>query len=346
MFKSIQNSIFILICFFTSSLMLFAGGSTEESPPQERVLRIYAYDSFVSEWGPGPVIIELFTEKTGIMVEMTSAGDAGQVLSRAILEKGNPGADVVIGIDNNLYPIAVKEEILSPYRPLLLDHVPKSLHFGEASYLTPYDYGFFSIIYDSLKIEEPPVSLEDLTDPRFEDELVLMDPRTSTPGFGFLLWTAAVYGDDYLEYWKRLNSSILTITEGWDAGYGLFTSGEAGLVLSYTSSPAYHVEYEDSRRYRAALFAEGHYMQIEGLGILAGAENRDEAEEFIDFMLTVEAQQEIPLTNWMFPVRPELALPDSFEYAVLPDKQLLLDYERVKEIEEEINTEWIGIVGR
>jgi thiamine transport system substrate-binding protein len=306
---------------------------------------VYAYDSFVSEWGPGPVLSELFTEKTGITVDMISAGDAGQVLSRAILEKGDPGADLVIGIDNNLYPIAVSEDILSPYRSPLLDKVPGSLHFGEKGLLTPYDYGFFSIIYDNQKVKEPPVSLEDLTDPRFEDELVLMDPRTSTPGFGFLLWTAAVYGDEYLEYWKRLNASILTITEGWDAGYGLFTSGEAGLVLSYTSSPAYHVEYEDSRRYRAALFPEGHYMQIEGIGILAGAENRDEAEAFIDFMLSAEAQQEIPLTNWMFPVRQDVSLPDSFEYAVRPEKQLLLDYERVKEIEEEINTEWIGIVG-
>ena len=240
---------------------LFAGGGQE---PASDELVIYAYDSFVSEWGPGPVVIPAFEEKTGISVSLVSAGDAGQVLSKAILEQDDPRADIILGIDNNLLSRALEAGVLSTYRPEGIGQVPKELIFDPEYHVVPFDYGYFSIVYDSQVVSDPPASLEDLTDPRFADSLILMDPRTSSPGLGFLLWTIEVYGDDFPEYWRRLSDSILTITEGWDSGYGLFTTGEAPMVLSYSTSPAYHLEYEDTRRYRALPFEEGNYLQIEG----------------------------------------------------------------------------------
>jgi len=109
----------------------------------------------------------------------------------------------------------------------------------------------------------------------------------------------------------------------------MFTSGEAPLVLSYATSPAYHVEKENSTRYRAAPMAEGFYRQIEGLGIVKGAKQRALAEKFIDFVLTAEFQQEIPLTQWVFPVNPQVRLPKSFDYAAKSDKFLTLPPELI-----------------
>ncbi len=309
-------------------------------------LVIYTYDSFTAEWGPGPQIELAFEEETGIDLRFESLGDAGQVLQKAILEKDDPKADILLGIDNNMLARARKEGVLAPYRPEGADAIPQHLLIDEEFLLTPYDYGYFSIIYDSEAIDDPPASLEDLTDKRFRDSLILMDPRTSSPGFGFLLWTIHRYGEMFSEYWKRLEPSILTISEGWDAGYGLFTNGEAPLVLSYTTSPPYHVEYEDSTRYRAAVFEEGHYMQIEGLGIVDGASHREAAERFVDFALSDEFQSVLPLSNWMYPVIPSVPLPDSFEYAPQPPKSLNFSSDVIAENRERWLETWRNTVSR
>ena len=319
----------IFFVFVIIGISIFSFFINRSPSDEEPGLIIYAYDSFVSEWGPGPKIFPAFEEKYGIKLSVISAGDAGQVLQRGIIEKDNVKADLLIGIDNNLLAKAIEEDILSPYRSNNLDKIPKELIFDKTNRVTPFDYGYFSIIYDSEKITNPPLSLNDLLKPEYADSLILMDPRTSSPGLGFMLWTKVAFGDDFGEYWRALMPSVLTITDGWDSGYGLFTEGEAPMVLSYTTSPAYHAEYENTERYKAALFSAGHYMQIEGMGIVKGAKNREAAENFIDFILENKFQSEIPLTNWMYPVRTDLVLPDSFKMAPKPEKSLRMSSKEI-----------------
>ncbi|MFA6508616.1 MAG: thiamine ABC transporter substrate-binding protein, partial [Treponemataceae bacterium] len=195
-----------------------------------------------------------------------------------------------------------------------------------------------AIIYDSQKIQDPPKNLEDLTKKEYTRKLILMDPRTSTPGLGFLAWTKAVYGNEWKEYWKRLAPSILTVSAGWDTGYGLFTSGEAPMVLSYTTSPAYHLEYDKIERYRAAIFAQGHAVQIEAAGILKNTKHMKNARIFMDFMLSPEFQSIIPLTNWMYPVT-EITLPASYRLAPKPGKIIPTQAPSDEDL-----TEWARIV--
>ncbi len=316
----------ILLTVLVAVTPVFAGGTLEKPVENEtRTITVYAYDSFVSDWGPGPVIAQGFTAATGIELNFVSMGDSGQVLQRTILEKAAPKADVVIGIDNNLLYKALEEKVFAPYASPALKNIDESLQFDPSNHVLPFDYGFFSIIYNTEVITNPPTSLEELTDARYEDSLIIMDPRTSSPGLGFLLWTIAEYGDEALSYWDRLKSSLLTITDGWDTGYGLFTNGEAPMVLSYTTSPAYHVEYEDTNIYQAAIFDAGHYLQIEGVSLVNGAQNEEEAKIFIDYLLSSEAQNMIPLTNWMYPTHCDVELPVSYEYAPMPPPMLSLD---------------------
>lgn len=293
-------------------------------------LTIYAYDSFTSEWGPGPQIVKKFEEIYGIKVNMIDFGDAGSVLTKAISEKDNPNADIIIGIDNNMYAKALKEDILAEIEVKPESNINNDLFFGNKSKLLPFDYGYFSIIYNSESISNPPSSLEELTKPEFEKSLILMDPRTSSPGLGFLLWTISVYDENYLDFWDRLKPNILTISDGWTSGYGLFTQGEAPMVLSYTTSPAYHAEFEDNTNYKATIFKEGNYLQLEGVGIIKGASNVSNAEKFLTYLLSAEAQNIIPLTNFMFPVNNDVVLPDSFKYALRPEKAIQMDYSEIE----------------
>ena len=329
-------------------LLLFATGAAIAAPAveEEAELVIYAYDSFVAEWGPAPKVIPKFEEKYGVKVKVTSVGDAGQVLNRAILEKDNPQADIVLGIDNNMLSRALEEGVLEPYRSPNLKNIPEQLVFDATHSVTPFDYGYFAFVYDSEVFEDPPESLEELTDSRFRKKIIVQDSRTSSPGLGFLLWTIAVYGEEYLEYWDRLRPNLLTITDGWDTAYGMFTSGEAPMVLSYTTSPAYHVEYEQTERYRALLFEKGNYLQIEGMGILKGAPHPQTAKMFIDFILSEDFQAEIPLTNWMYPVDPAVVTPESFRYAPKPERSLQLSAEEIRTNQERWINAWVKLVSR
>lgn len=311
-----------MIFCLTLTFPLAVRGNGDKS--EENVLNVYCYDSFSSEWGPGPVIAESFYEVYGIRLKFNAPGDAVTVLNQLILEKGKSNADIVVGLDNSLLIRALSAGILEPYESHALDSVPSELVFDETYHLLPFDYGYFAVCYDSEAMPVPPASLEDLISDKYTDSLILMDPRTSTPGLGFLLWTIAVYGDGWPEYWQRLRPSILTITESWSQGYTLFTAGEAPMVLSYGTSPVYHTEYEGTYRYRAADFSDGHIMQIEGMGIVSGTDNRNEAELFIDFMLSDEAQIALAKYNIMLPVNSEVTLPQSFETSLRPGKKVSL----------------------
>ncbi len=298
---------------------------------QAQDLVVYTYDSFNTEWGPGPVVFKAFEAQCGCSVQVIAPGDSGSVLSRVILEKNNPRADVLLGVNDSELAKSFRYDLWEPYRSPHLDRVPEALQLDPEHRVTPFDYGYIAFVYDSETLQEPPRTLEDLTDPRFRGKVVIESPKTSSPGLSMLHWTLAVYGEEgYLDYWNRLRPNLLTITDGWSAAYGMFTKGEAPIVLSYVTSPAYHVEFEETERYQAVEFPEGMYRQVELAGILKGAPHPDRAREFIDFMLTSAFQDALPLTNWMFPVAPEQDLPASYRVAPVPAKSLSLNPERIE----------------
>lgn len=320
-----HNRTLFYLLFISISLMSLSTNSCAAKKPEAPELVVYTYDSFVSEWGAGPKIAPLFEKATGIKVQFLSKGDGGQLLSSLILEKDKSEADIVLGLDNFLAPKALATDLFRAYKPAGYDTIPANLKLDAKGRLIPYDYGNFAIVWDSEKLANPPTCLEDLTKPEYAKKLILLDPRTSTPGLGFLAWTKAVYGEGWKDYWQRLRPSVLTLAPGWDQGYGLFTSGEAPLVLSYAADGAYHLEYEKTERYKALAFTDGFVRQVETAGILAKAKHPKNAEKFMDFLVSDAAQRELPLTQWMYPVLPTVVLPESYRAAVKAVKDLDLD---------------------
>ena len=327
----------VLVSILLTLLVCSLFGCKKTDDQRSKQVIVYAYDSFSGEWGPGPEIARLFKEKTGMEVIFADCEDGGQVLSKAILEKKDPYADVVIGIDNNLWKQAYDEGILDSFVPSNANEVKAELWAklnplenivtdadvkSSKATLTPFDFSPFAFIFNTKSGIEAPKCLEDLTKDIYAKKIILMDPRTSTPGLGFETWVKTVYGDRADDYMKRLEPSILTMTPGWSAGYGMFTDGEAPLVISYTTSPAYHIEYGEGDQFQALIFDDGHIMQVEGAGIVKGAKNKKGAQAFIEFLISPEAQNVIPLTQWMFPVNSTIALPKSYDYAPVPENIL------------------------
>ncbi len=327
----------ILFLFIAFIAVLPAKGKNDSSEQRETEVVVYAYDSFTADWGPGPELVKRFEAETGCKCTLISAGDAVQVLTRAVLEKNAPQADVLVGLDNNQVKTVKAHKVLQSYKPTNADSlIPADAVMDPDWQLVPYDWSYFALIYDTQSDTPAPESLSDLTKDVYAKKLILMDPRTSTPGLGFAAWTRAVFGDKYLDYWKALKPSILTMAPGWDAGYGLFTAGEAPLVISYTTSPAYHVEYDKTDRYRALIFDEGHIMQIEGAGLVKGAPNAKGGKAFLDFLISEKAQSVLPLTQWMYPVNAQVVLPASYKAAPKASKTLTSDSAEAEKIAADI----------
>ena len=161
----------------------------------------------------------------------------------------------MLGLDTNLTAEAKATGLFAPHG---VDQSALTVPGGWSDdTFVPFDYGYFAVVYDTEKVPTPPKSLAELVEGDPNIKIVIQDPRTSTPGLGLVLWVKAVYGDQAAEAWAKLKRRVLTVTPGWSEAYGLFTKGEAQMVLSYTTSPAYHIIAEGTERYQAASFAEG-----------------------------------------------------------------------------------------
>ena len=304
-------------------------------------LTIYTYDSFVSEWGPGPIIEKKFEEKYNINLNLIAVDSAATLLNKIILEGPNTKADIVLGLDMNLFDAANNSGLFIEHS---LDNLEKNItlpiHWTSKIFV-PYNYGYFAFVYNNTKLLNPPKSMDELinsTDAR----IVIQDPRTSTPGLGLLTWMKALYGDDAKNEWVKLNKKIISVTKGWtDAYYNFFMAGEADIVLSYSTSPAAHIMFEDNYEISAATFEEGNYVSIEFAAILKSSKKQIIANNFLKFMISNDFQSVIPSTNIMYPITNESILPDAFNLLEVP-KMLQIDPTEINKNKDEWINEWLN----
>jgi thiamine transport system substrate-binding protein len=309
-------------------------------------LTVYTYESFTAEWGPGPKIEATFERQCGCNLKFVSVADGVALLNRLKLEGENTSAEVVLGLDTNLTAEAASTGLFAPHG-IAAPKLDAALGDWKDANFLPYDFGYFAVVYDSEKVKTPPASLKDLVEGDPQQKIVIQDPRTSTPGLGLVLWMKSVYGDQAADAWKELSPRILTVTPGWSEAYGLFTKGEAEMVLSYTTSPAYHEIAENSKRYKAAAFSEGHYMQVEVAGQTKKGAQNPLARQFLEFMLTPEFQDMIPENNWMLPAAAtSKPLNPVFASLVQPAKTFLKSPEEVEANRKGWIAEWMAALGK
>jgi thiamine transport system substrate-binding protein len=306
-------------------------------------LTVYTYDSFAGDYGPGKAVKSAFEKTCDCDLNFVTLGDGVAMLNRLKLEGKDTKADVVLGLDTNLTAEAKGTGLFGTHG---VDVARATVPGGwKDDTFLPYDYGYFAVVYNTETLKNPPKSLDELVNGDASQKIVLEDPRASTPGLGFLLWMKQVYGDKAPDAWKKLKPRILTTAASWDDAYALFTKGEAPMVFSYVTSPAYHMIEEKTEKYQAANFAEGHYLQIEVAGVIEGSAHKALAQKFMGFMLSPDFQDLIPTTNWMMPAAKTSApLPPEFEKLVKPTKTLLYSPEDVAAHRRDWVDEWMKAV--
>ncbi len=304
--------------------------ATAETP----VLTVMTYDSFVSDWGPGPAIETAFEATCACDLQFVGAGDGAALLARLQLEGPRTDADIVLGLDTNLTAKARETGLFAPHGVTADLTLP--IAWDDAEFL-PFDWGYFAFVGNAGA--DAPTSFRALADSDLK--VVIQDPRSSTPGLGLMMWVKAAYGDEAAQIWADLADNIVTVTPGWSEAYGLFLEGEADAALSYTTSPAYHLIAESDDSKVAWAFDEGHYMQVEVAGKVAGTDQPELADQFLAFMVSDGFQSIIPTTNWMYPAAtPADGLPDGFDTLITPATSLLFSAEQALTLRDAALNEW------
>jgi thiamine transport system substrate-binding protein len=341
------------LCGCAAGLVLLAGCGGADEKPTDVVL--VTHDSFAIS----PQVKKAFETETGLTLRILKAGDAGEVVTRALLSAGNPEGDVLFGVDNNLVARALDGDVFEPYDSPELASVEPDLLLDPEHRVTPVDHGEVCLNYDKAWFAEhgiaPPRSLVDVTLPRYRDLLVVENPATSTPGLAFMLATIADLGDRWQGYWRKLRANGVLVVDGWEEAYTARFSGAAGsrgtrpIVVSYASSPPAEVIFRDPRPKTAptGVVESTCFRQIELAGVLRGADNEEGARELVDFMLSKRFQEDIPLQMFVFPARRDAELPPEFErFAVAPRHPLELAPEEIENNRERWVDEWTEIVVR
>jgi thiamine transport system substrate-binding protein len=343
----------IAVALFVLVALVSCGGSTSQDDPQGDTgsaaggdsgnLVIFTYDAFPE--GLETLISDHMDGEYGVTVTMERLQDTGGLYNELMLTRGDGIADMAIGLDNTYIGRALEADLFQPFRPAGIEAVIPELILDDTYRLIPFDYGNVVLNYDSQLLPDPPRTWEELLDPSLRESIVLMNPATSSPGRNFLLLTVDQFGEEgYLEYWQQLQPNILTITAGWSEGYGLYSQGEAPIVLSYETSPAYHIAFEDTDRYRNLVLDGAGYAQIEVMGILDDAPNVENARRAMEFILSEEFQNEIAMNQFMFPVREDVELPEAFTAVDRPERSVFMNTDRVDENFDRWLSEWEAVM--
>ena len=307
----------IILSIFTG-LVFFA--SVLHSEVRQNLV-VYTYDSFNSDWGPGPQLEKAFENICDCDLKFVTAGDGAALLAKLRLEGNKTKADVVVGLDTNLLKSAKDSGLFSPHNLNISLDLP--IAWKDETFM-PFDWGYFSFVFDKRKTTNIPKSFEELA--KSDLKIAIQDPRSSTPGLGLVLWIEKLYNNESKTFWRQLADNVVTVTPGWSEAYGLFIEGEVDGVLSYTTSPAYHKVAENDNTKVAAIFDEGHLMQIEVGAILENSEKKQLAADFLAFMTSSQAQSIIPTTNWMYPAKqPDIELPAAFKEGLSEIEPIYLD---------------------
>ncbi|MBW6472061.1 MAG: thiamine ABC transporter substrate-binding protein [Anaerolineaceae bacterium] len=354
----------LLIMVTSLMVIMFSacnGGRETETPSvednQPSVLNVMTHDSFaISE-----NLIANFENENNVEIKFVLSGDTGAALNRAILTKESPQADVFFGVDNTFLSRALEENIFEIYNSPMLVNIDNSLRLDPENYALPVDFGDVCINYDKAYFEENqlsiPSSLSDLLLPEYKGLLVVENPATSSPGLAFMLATIAEFGEDgYLDFWTDLKANGVVVVNDWESAYYSNFSASAGkgnqpMVVSYGSSPPAEVIFSetplDDAPTASIIAPNTCFRQIEFVGILKGTQQRELAEKFVDFLLDVPFQEDLPLQMFVYPANEKAQLPPEFEkFAQIPDQPAKLDLDLVSQNREKWIQDWTLVVLR
>lgn len=305
------------IASLAAGLALVAAGAAAETP----TLTVLAYDSVARYLGPA--VAERFEPQCGCRLNFVAMGGSAELVPRLAREAARHRADVVLGIETNHVARAEASGLFAPHG-VEAQAPDLPVDFAHPLFL-PYAWSYLAFVYDAERLAGPPPgSFAELADSDLS--IVIQNPHTSTTGLALVMWIEAAFGPEAEAVWRALAPRIHRVVPTWaDAYHPIFRKGEADMVLSYSTSPGWHIAEEGNHAVRAALFDEGHYVRVEVAGLFADAPEPELARAFLAWTQGPEFQALLPEIRVLYPVAtPPEGLPPAYAGLPRPARALLL----------------------
>lgn len=304
---------------------LFVGGATTINAEEITIYGPSSMKWIEKEYG------KVFQKETGDTIKFVSIDG---IVGRLKLEKKRPKADVVVGLTELTTEMARRENLILPYVPKNIDNIANVSFKMSSEYVTPMDYGILAINYNKEKIPNPPKSLKELG--AMTKQLMVENPKVSITGEEALQWGVALYGENWLDFWKELKPAIYSVEPGWSEAFAKFTAGEAPMMIGYATSNLFFTG-EDSSKYDSFLLEDGNYIYQEGAALVNKKEVKDGAKKFMERVLSDEFQKIMSEENYMFPVT-NIEVSEGFKNVPTTDKTVKLTKEQIEDLIENLDS--------
>ncbi len=330
----------ILMILGTFTVLIVLWGRTKENfrnkkemiliflfalPVRADTLNVYTYDALTGKGSFGEILSEQFKKKTGSELKIIPFGSEGEALNQIVIEGKNTKADILLGIDNGFASRAKETGLFTQIDAKYFLPLEKNILLDRERMFLPFDYGYLAFLYNEESVQnhfdfKHPTLRSFLKNIQLHKKIVIADPRTSSLGYSFLLWTKSVSAgkEDLQKLWNEFFPKLITLSPSWSGAYGMFLKGEVDWVLSYTTSRAYHLEKEKQKKYQVLVFEDGHAIQVEGVAQVKASKKTKLIDEFLKLILSEEVQEKLPTSQWMYPARTGTKLPISFKSLPVP----------------------------
>ncbi len=262
-----------------------------------------------------PLLAEIapaFTEETGIEVELRNGKDLE--LSNQLIQEGDASPADVFLTENS--PAMSQVEAAGLFDELPADLVePIPAQYRPRSGLwTGFVARSTVLVYNTDLVEESdlPASILDLADPEWAGRLSF-----SPTGADFQAIVAAVLeleGEDATRAWLEGIKENGTVYDGNNVVLEAVDSGESevGIVYHYywERDRAENGDVSDSsEQYYFPDQDPGAFVSVSGAGVLESSDMKDEARQFIEFLVNEEGQQILADSYALeYPLNPEVQL--------------------------------------
>lgn len=261
-----------------------------------------------------------FTEETGIEAEVAlQIEQAGTVAARIKTEASNPRADVFIGGNSNYHTDLASGGFLAKYSSPVIKEAGIDSKFMDADdYWTGWYLGALCMLYNEKRYKEeiapqginPPATWDDLLNPAYKGEVIASNPATT--GGAYLMMAAQIFrmgseeaGFDFI---RQLHPSVAQYTKGANGSIPLVSQGEA--IVGFAWGHDTLKQKIQGNLPIVVLFPEETGFEIGAASILEGAPNPENAQAFIDFLLSPTAGKINARNGYRYPVRAGVDLPE------------------------------------
>ena len=221
-------------------------------------------------------------------------------------------------------------------------NIADAYHFDPERRVLPTGASYVCLVYDEREVSEP-TTLDALTTDAYRDSLLLANPRSTTTGLLFLLWTVSQNGpDSYLDYWTRLLDNGVRVLGSWSDAYAAYSNGEAPMVVSYSTDQVYAANQDaDMRRHQIGFPNDRGYAYVDGVAKFATTDRDELVRSFAEFLLDPEVQRRTAVKNVGLPTVENSSLPEEFrQYAHVPDEPVQFGYDALADHVDEWRDAW------